>query len=121
MGEAITLSRRMLRADVPGAITGVARLGGDDRKVSKMKAKPSEQIDDRLPMMFVARPTCPRCGGFDLAIVTSRDQGDFSRLEYRECRACGQRLKVIFEPRADFQEVILSQNEKVLVSVDWGL
>ena len=51
-----------------------------------------------LPTVFVELPACNGCGcvAFDIDKTIS-DQGDGSKLQYANCRACGLRQKIVYE------------------------
>jgi len=69
--------------------------------MSQSTNEPSGQPDvDRndLPEVIVPMIVCPECGSEDRSTRTSRLRADGVRVSQCQCRECGQRFRVQFEP-----------------------
>ena len=64
--------------------------------IAKSKRRTREQ-PGMMAMVFVELPRCPRCQGDRLRVYKTREQKDGSRVQYSQCVACGQRMKVIWD------------------------
>mgnify|MGYP000904673283 FL=1 len=47
--------------------------------------------------VFVERPRCPACGGVRLRAYGTVTQSDSSKMQYSQCKTCGEKFRIIFE------------------------
>lgn len=51
------------------------------------------------PDIWIEIPSCPSCGATSFQTIRVESGGDGSRTRKSVCKICGQRCKIIFEPR----------------------
>ncbi len=61
-----------------------------------MRPDASESAE-RRPVLHVARPTCPRCGGKRLPSYRSTSVDEETTVRYAKCAGCGLRVLLIVE------------------------
>ncbi len=67
-------------------------------RTPREKAEPVVRcLEDELAPYRDARPRCIDCGADLLSDGGKRDQGDGSLFDYRHCKECGARYRVVAE------------------------
>lgn len=51
----------------------------------------------KVATVWIERPACPSCGGTDITVRRTINQGDGSRVRYCTCETCGKSVKVVME------------------------
>jgi hypothetical protein len=73
-----------------------------------MTRPPSLPSRSELPVAFAYEACCPNCKKpwtLKVTKLVKRNQGDGSKLQRARCVACGERCKIVREPKVDFLDV----------------
>ncbi len=66
----------------------------------------------RLPVVFVQRPACPRCGHRHFRVRSSREERSGTQRQYCRCRRCEQPFIIVKDFLHERDLIVVTDNNR---------